>query len=71
MLNLKWNLDPTLQRVAFVALLLMLELILVKLLEILSSGRQPTIIEIEYISALGLLQLVTYILAFVRKEAEG
>jgi len=71
MLNLKWNLDPTLQRVAFVALLLMLELILVKLLEILSSGRQPTIIEIEYISALGLLQLVTYILAFVRKETEG
>jgi len=64
----KWDLDPGLQKVAFIGFLLMLELALIQFIEIVSTGRQPTLIELEYISALGLLQLVTYVLAFVRKE---
>lgn len=71
MLKLKFNADPTYQRVLLIAFLLMLELILVKLIEILATNRQPTLIEVEYLLALGLLQLVTYILTFLKKTEEG
>jgi len=71
MLKLEFNADPTYIRVFLIAFLLMLELILVKLIEILGSGRQPTELEIEYLLALGLLQLITYILTFLRKTEES
>jgi len=71
MWKLKFNTDPTYQRVLLIAFLLMLELILVKLIEILATNRQPTLIEVEYLLALGLLQLVTYILTFLKKTEEG
>jgi len=70
MRKLRLNADPTIPRVLIIAFLLMAELFLVKLCEILSSGRQPTELEIEYLVALGLLQLVTYILTFLKKEGE-
>lgn len=68
MLKLEFNTDPSFTRVLLIAFLLMLELILVKLAEILGSGRQPTEIELEYLLVLGLLQLVTFTLTFLRKE---
>lgn len=68
MWKLKLDLDPSFPRVLLIAFLLMLELVLIKVIEITSQGRQPTEIEIELFLALGLLQLVTYILAFLRKE---
>lgn len=68
MLKLVFNKDPDIKRVCLIALLLMFELILVKLIEILSSNRQPSILEIEYLIALGCLQFVTYVLTFLRKE---
>jgi len=66
MLKLKLNLDPTLQRVALIGFLMMVELILIKLIEILVQNRQPTPIEVELLFAEGLLVLVTYVLAFVK-----
>jgi len=68
MFGLKLDLDPTLQKVVLVAVLLMSELILIKLIEILSAGRSPTLEEVALILCLGLLQLVTYLLAFLKKE---
>ena len=68
MVKLCFNKDPSLRRVCLVAMLLMGELILVKLMEILSTQRQPTLLEIEYLACLGLLQFVTYVLTFLRKE---
>jgi len=68
MYRLKFNLDPTIPRVCLIAILLMAELILVKLVEILSTQRLPTNVEVVYIVTLGLLQLVTYLLTFLKKE---
>jgi len=62
------NLDPTFQRVCLIGFLLMFELFLIKVIEVTSQGRQPTLEELELFFALGLLQLVTYVLAFLRKE---
>jgi len=66
--KIRLNLDPTFQRVCIVAMLLMLELFLTKLIEILASGRQPTPIEIELLVAEAMLIFVTYILTFLQKS---
>jgi len=68
MVGFKLDLDPSLTRVCLVGLLLMAELVLIKLVEILSQNRAPTVVEIALFLCLGLLQLVTYILAFLRKD---
>jgi len=68
MLKLQLNLDPTFQRVVLIAFLLMLQLILFKLVEILATGRQPTIVEMELLIAEGMSLLVTYIVTFLQKE---
>jgi len=67
MLKLKLNLDPKLSTVVVIAILMMCEHILFKLIEILSTARQPTDIELELFACEGVFILVTYILAFVRK----
>jgi len=64
---ISFNTDPTISRVAIIAMLLMAELLLIKLLEILQTGRFPTPVELTYCIILGLLQLVTYILTFMHK----
>ena len=61
-------LDPEISRVAVVAILLMAELMLIKLMEILQTGRMPTAVELAYCAVLGLMQFVTYLLTFLRKE---
>lgn len=68
MLKLKFDLDPNLSKVVVVAILLMCELILIKIIEITSQGRFPTPVEWALLAACGLLQLVTYLLTFLRKD---
>jgi hypothetical protein len=68
MLKLKINLDPKLPRVIIIATLLMLVHILTKLIEILSTQRQPTAIELELFACEGVLILIIYILTFLQKE---
>jgi len=65
--TIDFNRDPTLERVLLIATLMMLELILIRLIEILSQNRMPTAVEWAMIGATGLLQLVTYILTWARK----
>lgn len=62
------NAGPSIERIVIVAILLMLELILIKLVEIFSQNRMPTPQEVGLLLALGLLQLVTYLLNWLRKE---
>lgn len=66
--KLRINKGPSIQRIVLVAMLLMTELILIKLIEILSQNRMPTEIELCFVIVLGLLQLVTYLLNWLRKE---
>lgn len=70
-MKLKFNPDPTVPRVVIIAVLMMAELLLMKLVEILSANRVPTTIEFYYIIALALLQLVTYLLLFMHGEGQG
>ena len=66
--KIQLNTNVSLVRVVLVALLMMCELILVKLIEILSQNRMPTIVELTLTLCLGLLLLVTYIMTFLKKE---
>lgn len=68
-LKLRFNDGPTIQRVVVIAILLMLELILIKLVEILAQNRMPTDVELCFLLVLGCLQLVTYLLNWLRKES--
>jgi hypothetical protein len=68
MLKLKINLDPKLPRVIIIASLLMLVHIFTKLVEILSTQRQPTEIELELFICEGVLILLVYLLTFLQKE---
>jgi len=67
MFKVKWNLDPTLLRVVTVAVLMMLIHVFTKLIEILSTGRQPSEIELELFICEGVLILIVYILAFLQR----
>ena len=67
-IKIELNLDPTLARVALIAALMMLELILMRLIEIFSQNRMPTIVEVAMLICTGLLVFVTYILTFLKKE---
>ena len=67
-LKLQFNADPTLQRVVIIAALLMLEAICISLGVIFSQNRMPTDYEIGAIVTTAAVQLVTYILTFLKKE---
>jgi len=66
--KIQLNTNVSLVRVVLIALLMMAELILVKLIEILSQNRMPTIVELTLTLCLGLLLLVTYVMTFLKKE---
>lgn len=66
--KLSFNTDPTLQRVILIAFLLMLEAICIGLMTIFSQNRMPTDIELYGIVTTAVLQLITYILTFLKKE---
>jgi len=65
--GLKFNPDPTVVRVILVAVLMMSIHIVTKLIEILSTGRQPSAIELELFGCEGVLILMAYLLAFLQK----
>jgi len=66
--KIELNTDVKLVRVVIIALLMMCELILMKLIEIFAQNRIPTTIEFLLTLCTGLLLLVTYILTFLKKE---
>lgn len=67
-LKIAFNADPTLQRVVLIALLLMAEAIFISLGVIFSQDRMPTEYELGAILTTAGVQLVTYILTFLKKE---
>lgn len=68
MVNLKFDLDPSIPRVVIIAILLFLEAILLPAYAILQLGRMPT--DVEWLLFLfgALIQLVTYLLSFMGFE---
>ena len=67
-IKLEFNVDPTLQRVVIIAALLMLEAIFISLGVIFSQNRMPTDYEVGAIITTAAVQLITYILTFLKKE---
>ena len=67
-IRLEFNADPTLQRVVIIAALLMLEAIFISLGLIFSQNRMPTDYEVGAIITTAGVQLVTYIVTFLKKE---
>jgi len=63
--------NPPYTRVIIIGILIFLEALLVNLLTILGEGRWPTPVETATVLCVGLLQLVTYYLGFLRKEVQG
>jgi len=63
--------NPPYTRVILIGFLLFAEALLVNLLTILGEGRFPTQVEWATVICVGILQLVTYYLGFLRREAEG
>jgi len=60
--------NPGWERVVAIGILLFLEAVLINLLTVLQAGRWPTPVETATFITLGLVQLVTYFLGFLRKE---
>ena len=67
-IKLEFNVDPTLQRVVIIAALLMLEAIFISLGVIFSQNRMPTDYEVGAIITTAAVQLITYVLTFLKKE---
>ena len=65
---MRFDLDPTIPRVVIIATLLFLEALLIPAYSQLQNGTMPT--EIQWLTfAFGaILQLVTFLLAFVKTE---
>jgi len=68
---LRFDPNPPYTRVILIGILIFLEALLVNLITILGEGRWPTSVETATVLCVGLLQLVTYYLGFLRREAEG
>jgi len=60
--------NPPWTRVIAIGVLLFLEAVLLNLVAVLQAGRWPTPVEVALFISLGLVQLVTYFLGFLRKE---
>jgi len=67
-LRLRFDQNPGYRRVVAIGVLLFLEAVLLNLVAVLQAGRWPTPVEIALFISLGLVQLVTYFLGFLRKE---
>jgi len=65
--KLRFDPNPEWQRVVVIGVLLFLEAVLINLLTVLQAGRWPTPVEIATFITVGLIQLVTYWLGFLRK----
>jgi len=63
--------NPSQTKTYMIAILLMIEAIMIPLSLKLSSGEMPTLVEFGYWISLGILQLVTYFLAFLRGDENG
>ena len=66
----KVDLDPTYRRVVVIGVLIFLETLLGNLMVLLQEGALPTPIQALTIACVAGLSLVTYFLAFLRKEEE-
>lgn len=64
----KFDLDPTVPRVVIIAILLFIEALMIPAYTILQQGRMPT--DIEWLTFMfgAVLQLVTFLMAFVKGE---
>lgn len=69
-MKLKFDLDPKKNKVILIGVLLFLETLLGNVLVILQSGSLPMPIQVLTILCVASLSLVTYFLAFLRKEQE-
>jgi len=65
---MRFDPNPGWRRVIAIGVLLFLEAVLINLLTVLQAGRWPTPVETATFVTIGLIQLVTYWLGFLRKE---
>jgi len=68
---IRFDPNPPYTRVTLIGILIFLEALLFNLITILGEGRWPTPVEATMVLCVGLLQLVTYYVGFLRREAEG
>jgi len=68
MAKLRFDPNPEWERVVAIGVLLFLEAVLLNLVAVLQAGRWPTSVEVALFISLGLVQLITYFLGFLRKE---
>jgi len=62
--------NPPYYRVVIIGVLIFLEAVLVNMYAVLQQGRWPTQVEIAAFLCVGLIQLVTYWLGFLRRQGE-
>jgi len=62
--------NPGWQRVVLIGVLIFLEALLIPLYDVLKAGRWPTSVEIAAFICLGLIQVVTFFIAFLRRQGE-
>jgi len=67
---LRFDPNPGVGRVVAIGTLLFLEALLLNLLAVLQQGRMPTAVEWTTFVTIALLQLVTYLLGFLRMEGK-
>jgi len=68
---MRFDPNPSYERVVAIGLLLFLEAVLLNLVAVLQAGRWPTPVEMALFISLGLVQLVTYFLGFLRREEQA
>jgi len=62
--------NPRYERVILIGVLIFLEAVLVNMYAVLQQGRWPTSVELAGFLCVGLIQLVTYWLGFLRRQGE-
>jgi hypothetical protein len=67
-LKFKMELKTNYAKIAVIAILIMIEPILVKLYDVVSQSRYPTNFELIGFAILGTIQLVTYLITFIKNE---
>ena len=70
-MKLKFDLDPTLPKVAVIGVLMFLEALLIPIYAVLQGGNYPTAIEFCTYLIAAILILITYLLAFVKTGETG
>lgn len=63
---MKFDLDPTVPRVVIVGVLIFLEALLIPAYTVLQQGRMPTEIEWTMFIFGAMIQLVTFLMAFIK-----